>query len=57
MWINPSENDIGKIFKLVKIMKKKILFAIGAILLFCSLIVAQNEGIPVELKPYNESQT
>ncbi len=34
-------------------MKKKILFAIGAILLFCSLIFAQNEGIPVELKPYN----
>ena len=34
-------------------MKKKILFTIGAMLLFCSLAIAQNGGIPVELKPYN----
>ena len=34
-------------------MKKKILFTIGAMLLFCSLTIAQNGGIPVELKPYN----
>ena len=34
-------------------MKKKIIFTIGAMLLFCSLTFAQNGGIPVELKPYN----
>ena len=34
-------------------MKKKILFTIGAMLLFCSLAIAQNGGIPVELKPFN----
>ena len=34
-------------------MKKKILFTIGAMLLFCSLAIAQNGGIPVVIKPYN----
>ena len=34
-------------------MKKKILFTIGAMLLFCSLAFAQNGGIPVEIKPLN----
>ena len=34
-------------------MKKKILFTIGAMLLFCSLAIAQNGGIPVDLKTNN----
>ena len=34
-------------------MKKKILFTIGAMLLFCSFAIAQNGGIPVVIKPYN----
>lgn len=39
--------------KLIKTMRKKILFTIGAMLLFCSLAFAQNGGIPVEIKPLN----
>ena len=39
--------------KSIKTMRKKILFTIGAMLLFCSFAFAQNGGIPVELKPYN----
>ena len=39
--------------KSIKIMKKKILFTIGAMLLFCSLAFAQSGEIPVELKPFN----
>ena len=39
--------------KSIKTMKKKILFAIGAMLLFCGFMFAQNGGIPVELKPLN----
>ena len=34
-------------------MKKKIIFSLAALLLSCSLIFAQNGGIPVELKPLN----
>ena len=39
--------------KSIKTMRKKILFTIGAMLLFCSLAFAQNGGIPVEIKPLN----
>lgn len=39
--------------KSIKTMKKKILFTIGAMLLFCGLAFAQNGGIPVEIKPLN----
>ena len=34
-------------------MKKKIIFSLATLLLSCSLIFAQNGGIPVELKPLN----
>lgn len=34
-------------------MKRKFLFAIGTMLLLCSLTFAQNGGIPVEIKPLN----
>lgn len=34
-------------------MKTKIIFSLTALLLSCSLIFAQNGGIPVELKPLN----
>ncbi len=34
-------------------MKRKFLFAIGTMLLLCSLAFAQNGGIPVEIKPLN----
>ena len=34
-------------------MKKKIIFSLATMLLYCTLIFAQNGGIPVELKPLN----
>ena len=34
-------------------MRKKIIFSLVALLISCSLIFAQNGGIPVELKPFN----
>ena len=34
-------------------MKKKIIFCLATMLLYCTLIFAQNGGIPVELKPLN----
>lgn len=54
-----NETDIICLtIQIMKIMKKKILFAIGAILLFCSISFAQgNGGSLVELKPYNPPGT
>ena len=39
--------SICQTLKTIKTMKKKIIFTIGAMLLFCSLTFAQNGGIPV----------